>query len=89
MPPKKIQSFAAGAVDETQGVYNKGNRPNWARGAPGAMTATSESSTPSALARAASMGMVNAHRHQRWRNLSGTSAQDSGSAKTKPVTGDC
>ena len=28
--------FAASAVDETQGVYNKANRPNWARGAVGA-----------------------------------------------------
>jgi hypothetical protein len=28
-------AFAAKAVDETQGVYNKGNRPNWARGALG------------------------------------------------------
>lgn len=28
--------FAAKAVDETQGVYNRGNRPNWARGAVGA-----------------------------------------------------
>ncbi len=27
--------FAAKAVDETQGVYNRGNRPNWARGAVG------------------------------------------------------
>ncbi len=29
-------SFAANAVAETQGVYNKGNRPNWARGGVGA-----------------------------------------------------
>lgn len=28
--------FAQRAVEETQGVYNKGNRPNWARGALGA-----------------------------------------------------
>lgn len=28
--------FAADAVDSTQGVYNRGNRPNWARGAVGA-----------------------------------------------------
>nr|WP_281915156.1 PLxRFG domain-containing protein [Caldimonas thermodepolymerans] len=28
--------FAADAVDVTQGVYNRGNRPNWARGALGA-----------------------------------------------------
>ena len=28
--------FAASSVDETQGVYNKANRPNWARGAVGA-----------------------------------------------------
>lgn len=28
--------FAENAVDETQGVFNKGNRPNWARGAIGA-----------------------------------------------------
>jgi hypothetical protein len=28
--------FAANAVDDTQGIYNKGNRPNWARGAVGA-----------------------------------------------------
>jgi hypothetical protein len=28
--------FAANAVDETQFVYNKGNRPDWARGAVGA-----------------------------------------------------
>ncbi len=27
--------FASKAVDETQGVYNRGNRPNWARGAVG------------------------------------------------------
>jgi hypothetical protein len=29
-------AFAAKAVNETQFVYNKGNRPNWARGAVGA-----------------------------------------------------
>ena len=28
--------FAEKAVQETQGIYNKGNRPNWARGALGA-----------------------------------------------------
>jgi hypothetical protein len=28
-------AFAEKAVQETQGVYNKGNRPNWARGAMG------------------------------------------------------
>jgi len=28
--------FAGEAVDQTQGVYNRGNRPNWARGAVGA-----------------------------------------------------
>jgi hypothetical protein len=28
--------FAVNAVEETQGVYNRGNRPNWARGAVGA-----------------------------------------------------
>jgi hypothetical protein len=27
--------FAAHAISETQGLYNKGNRPNWARGAVG------------------------------------------------------
>jgi N12 class adenine-specific DNA methylase len=29
-------AFATATVDQTQGVYNKGNRPNWARGAVGA-----------------------------------------------------
>ncbi|NKF21567.1 PLxRFG domain-containing protein [Solimonas marina] len=29
-------AFAVKAVQETQGVYNRGNRPNWARGAVGA-----------------------------------------------------
>jgi N12 class adenine-specific DNA methylase len=29
-------SFAVKAVEETQGIYNKANRPNWARGAVGA-----------------------------------------------------
>jgi hypothetical protein len=29
-------AFAENAVDETQSVFNKGNRPNWARGAVGA-----------------------------------------------------
>lgn len=29
-------AFAEGAVEETQGVFNKGNRPNWSRGAIGA-----------------------------------------------------
>ena len=33
-------AFASNAVDETQGVYNKGNRPNWARGAVGAVLFT-------------------------------------------------
>jgi ADP-Ribosyltransferase in polyvalent proteins len=28
-------AFAADAVDQTQGVYNKANKPNWARGAVG------------------------------------------------------
>jgi hypothetical protein len=28
-------AFAADAVDQTQGVYNRGNKPNWARGALG------------------------------------------------------
>lgn len=28
-------AFAIKAVDETQGIYNKGNKPNWARGAVG------------------------------------------------------
>lgn len=32
--------FAANSVDETQGVYNKANRPNWARGAVGATVFT-------------------------------------------------
>ncbi|MES2488537.1 MAG: PLxRFG domain-containing protein [Pseudomonadota bacterium] len=32
--------FAAKAVHETQGVYNRGNRPNWARGAVGATVFT-------------------------------------------------
>jgi hypothetical protein len=29
-------TFAEDAVKETQGIYNRGNRPNWARGAIGA-----------------------------------------------------
>jgi len=29
-------AFAKNAVDETQGIFNKGNRPNWGRGAIGA-----------------------------------------------------
>jgi hypothetical protein len=29
-------AFAEGAVEETQGTFNKGNRPDWARGAVGA-----------------------------------------------------
>ena len=33
-------SFAVKAVQETQGIYNKGNRPNWARGALGATVFT-------------------------------------------------
>ena len=32
--------FAVKAVAETQGVYNRGNRPNWARGAAGATLLT-------------------------------------------------
>lgn len=32
--------FAENAVDETQSVFNKGNRPNWARGAVGATVFT-------------------------------------------------
>ena len=32
--------FAVQAVHETQGIYNKGNRPNWARGAVGATVFT-------------------------------------------------
>jgi N12 class adenine-specific DNA methylase len=32
--------FAAEAVDQTQGVYNRGNRPNWARGAVGSVLFT-------------------------------------------------
>jgi hypothetical protein len=32
--------FAAHAIQETQGVYNKGNRPNWARGAVGSTVFT-------------------------------------------------
>lgn len=35
-----VFSFAASTVDETQGVYNKANRPNWARGAVGATVFT-------------------------------------------------
>lgn len=33
-------SFAVKAVQETQGIYNKGNRPNWARGSLGATVFT-------------------------------------------------
>ena len=33
-------AFAEKAVQETQGVYNRGNRPNWARGAIGATVFT-------------------------------------------------
>jgi len=32
---KDAYSFAQGAIYETQGLYNKGNRPDWARGAVG------------------------------------------------------
>jgi hypothetical protein len=32
--------FAVRAVEETQGIYNRGNRPNWARGAVGATVFT-------------------------------------------------
>jgi hypothetical protein len=33
-------AFAVKAVEETQGIYNRGNRPNWARGALGATVFT-------------------------------------------------
>lgn len=33
-------AFASKAVDETQGIYNRGNRPNWARGAVGSTVFT-------------------------------------------------
>jgi len=33
---KSAYDFAVKAVEETQGIYNRGNRPNWARGAVGA-----------------------------------------------------
>jgi hypothetical protein len=33
-------AFAVRAVDETQGIYNKVNRPNWARSAPGRVIMT-------------------------------------------------
>ncbi|MFN8758871.1 MAG: PLxRFG domain-containing protein [Tagaea sp.] len=33
-------AFAEQAVEETQGIYNKGNRPNWARGAVGGLVLT-------------------------------------------------
>lgn len=33
-------AFAERAVEETQGIYNKGNRPDWARGAVGATVFT-------------------------------------------------
>jgi len=33
---KDAYDFAVKAVEETQGIYNRGNRPNWARGAVGA-----------------------------------------------------
>jgi hypothetical protein len=33
-------SFAVNAINDTQGVYNKGNRPNWARGGIGATVFT-------------------------------------------------
>jgi hypothetical protein len=35
-PFKDAYEFAVNAIDETQGIYNKGNRPNWARGGVGA-----------------------------------------------------
>lgn len=34
------EDFAANAIAETQGLYNKGNRPNWARGAVGSVVFT-------------------------------------------------
>jgi hypothetical protein len=37
---KDIFEFAERAVEDTQGIYNKGNRPNWARGAVGATVFT-------------------------------------------------
>jgi hypothetical protein len=40
MNPVKSYDFAKKAVEETQGIYNKGNRPNWARGAIGASVMT-------------------------------------------------
>lgn len=33
-------AFALEAVEETQGIYNKANKPNWARGAPGSTVFT-------------------------------------------------
>jgi hypothetical protein len=33
---KNPMAFAEDAVNQTQGIFNKGNRPNWARGAVGA-----------------------------------------------------
>lgn len=41
--------FAVNAVHETQGVYNRGNRPNWARGAVGATLFTFKQFTVSYL----------------------------------------
>lgn len=42
-------AFAEKAVEETQGVYNRGNRPNWARGALGATLFTFKQFTVSYL----------------------------------------
>lgn len=42
-------AFAANAVEATQGVYNKANRPNWARGAVGATIFTFKQFTISYL----------------------------------------
>lgn len=38
--PAESYDFAAEAVKATQGIYNKGNRPNWARGRVGATVFT-------------------------------------------------
>ena len=35
-----VYDFAVKAVEETQGIYNRGNRPNWARGTIGATVFT-------------------------------------------------
>lgn len=37
---KNPYAFAVRAVNETQGIYNKANRPNWARGATGRVVLT-------------------------------------------------